>query len=324
MQAPARSATASLLHSADRQVLSGHEHPGRSTGPSCDGVACAEKSANLFSGSRNIQVVCRLRPRPPGAAPNNCMTLENGARTIRIQPPSAGTSQPRPPPLDFTFDHIFEEHTSQAAVFQKLGKPLVEAVCAGFNATVLAYGQSSSGKTHTIIGETDDSGKNDTLCTAEGRHQAGESSSLRQPGSLSKEKEGEGLLPRMIAYLFAWMKENQSLEVGRAARVSAVEIYNESVTDLISGKTGLKIQQQGKSGPVTVVGLQEEHVTGPAETLEILERTTRARRAGFTRMNAESSRSHFIFSITVQETSVATGTEERTGVFFCFQLDRAF
>ncbi|PHJ20515.1 kinesin [Cystoisospora suis] len=310
--ATTRSLTASVAHNVDRHpVTREYEQASASTGSSReDGGGCSpDKPKSLFSGSRNIQVVCRLRPRPAGAvASNHCMTLENGARTIRIQPPSAGASQPRPPPLDFTFDHVFDEQASQAAVFQKLGKPLVEAVCSGFNATVLAYGQSSSGKTHTIIGDTDDSAKNEAGCTPESRQQAGESSPPRQHESpRPTEKEGDGLLPRMIAYLFAWMKENQSLEVGRAARVSAVEIYNETVTDLISGKTGLRIQQQGKSGPVTVVGLQEEHVTGPAQTLAVLERTTRARRAGFTRMNAESSRSHFIFSITVQETSVATG-----------------
>jgi DNA replication protein DnaC len=50
----------------------------------------------------------------------------------------------------FTFDHVFNERSSQTEVYEKCVKELVMACFEGYNAAVLAYGQTGSGKTYTM------------------------------------------------------------------------------------------------------------------------------------------------------------------------------
>jgi kinesin family protein 5 len=80
----------------------------------------------------------------------------------------------------FTFDHVFQPNCSQEEVYSAVGHEVVEAAFEGFNGTVFAYGQTSSGKTHTCIGPD---------CS---------DSSTR------------GILPRMIGHLFQRIKEEPS------------------------------------------------------------------------------------------------------------------
>ncbi|KFG38312.1 putative kinesin [Toxoplasma gondii FOU] len=190
---------------------------------------------------------------------------------------------------EFTFDYVFGENSSQQAIFERIGRPLVLSVCSGFNATLLAYGQSSSGKTYTIIGDRENDDERGDR----------------------KLRECDGLLPRMINGIFTWIKANENAAVKRCVRTAAVEIYNENIRDLISGKCGLKVQRQkqnkGSQGGVAIVGLQDKLVREPHEALSVLEKAIKARRAAATRMNADSSRSHFIFCITIQEIVLNTG-----------------
>ena len=50
------------------------------------------------------------------------------------------------------FDHVFDMDSTQEDVFQKVGQPVLNNILDGFNGTILAYGQTSSGKTHTMQG----------------------------------------------------------------------------------------------------------------------------------------------------------------------------
>ncbi|PFH36002.1 putative kinesin [Besnoitia besnoiti] len=333
--------------------------------------------------SRNIQVVCRLRPmtKEKGACVDpkhseRALTVPSSAsgrastNTIHARYPSSlsstsvnSTGTGNRLAQDFVFDHVFGEDSSQASVFEKIGSQLVHAVCSGFNATILAYGQSSSGKTYTIIGDhaSEEGFSDGGAAHGEGIHsidaqQTCETSERRRrgvpgsdhgdslgvvkgtpslshdgmaDGSIGNERtqtrkredgktsgspnvgDGDGLLPRMIQALFTWMKHHEDPRVRRRVLVAAIEIYNENVRDLIGGKCGLKIQRRKHrrkgEGCVSIVGLQEESPQSPVEAFAILDKTIKARRAGSTRMNAESSRSHFIFSLTLEETLLETG-----------------
>ena len=52
----------------------------------------------------------------------------------------------------FSFDEAGDETTTQEEVFEKVGRPIADAVINGFNGTIFAYGQTGSGKTHTMHG----------------------------------------------------------------------------------------------------------------------------------------------------------------------------
>ncbi|XP_015185589.1 PREDICTED: kinesin heavy chain-like isoform X1 [Polistes dominula] len=58
----------------------------------------------------------------------------------------------------FNFDHIFDETTSNKDVFDTVIKPIVDAAVNGFNGTVIAYGQTSSEKTFTMMGGLNEPG----------------------------------------------------------------------------------------------------------------------------------------------------------------------
>lgn len=53
----------------------------------------------------------------------------------------------------FTFDRAFGPDSKQADVYHSVVAPLIEEVLAGYNCTVFAYGQTGTGKTHTMVGD---------------------------------------------------------------------------------------------------------------------------------------------------------------------------
>jgi len=52
----------------------------------------------------------------------------------------------------FTYDAVFGQNSQQTDIYDSV-KGIIDAVCAGYNGTIVAYGQTGSGKTHTIFGE---------------------------------------------------------------------------------------------------------------------------------------------------------------------------
>ena len=53
----------------------------------------------------------------------------------------------------FHFDRVFSMDASNRAVYEEVGRPLVDSVVTGFNGTLMAYGQTGTGKTHTVGSE---------------------------------------------------------------------------------------------------------------------------------------------------------------------------
>lgn len=53
----------------------------------------------------------------------------------------------------FTFDRAFGPESKQSEVYHSVVAPLIEEVLAGYNCTVFAYGQTGTGKTHTMVGD---------------------------------------------------------------------------------------------------------------------------------------------------------------------------
>ncbi|CAK9831931.1 Centromere-associated protein E [Anthophora retusa] len=163
----------------------------------------------------------------------------------------------------FCFDHIFDVNTSNLDVFDTIVKPIVNASVNGFNGTVFAYGQTSSGKTYTMMGTT----------------------------------EEPGIVPLTIQHMFDAITNTMGREF--LLRVSYLEIYNEKVNDLLN-KSGidLKIKEDG-NGQV-ILKCKEEITNCPENVLSIMKKGDKNRRIGETNMNERSSRSHTIFRITIE------------------------
>lgn len=177
----------------------------------------------------------------------------------------------------FTFDKTFGQNSKQCEVYHTVVSPLIEEVLSGYNCTVFAYGQTGTGKTHTMIG---------TECPE-----------LKS----SWDDDSEiGIIPRALSHLF---DELRLMEVEFSMRISYLELYNEELCDLLSTEDSTKIRiydDSTKKGSVIIQGLEEIPVHSKDDVYKLLEKGKERRKTATTLMNAQSSRSHTVFSILVQ------------------------
>ena len=170
----------------------------------------------------------------------------------------------------YTVDRVFDAGQSNEVLYKETTLSLVRQVVEeGLNATVLAYGQTSSGKTHTMRGSEED----------------------------------PGVIPRAVVDLFRSVQAVDPGSVDRkdelAVAVSYMEIYNEDIRDLLAdAQTALAIGSKADGG-VVVQGLSEHVVQSVDEVMALLDKGDANRRVGETKMNARSSRSHAIFRLAV-------------------------
>ncbi|KAI8580101.1 hypothetical protein K450DRAFT_156383, partial [Umbelopsis ramanniana AG] len=187
-------------------------------------------------------------------------------------------------PKPFTFDCIFGPTSTQEQVFNEVGSRLVERFLNGYNATVLAYGQTSSGKTYTMGTEK--------MCQS---HDLGD----------------EGIVPRAVSYLF---EKLQAEETNRAiqsatsaipAFISFIEIYNEELIDLLNdappeARPAITVREDMK-GQLIWSGVTEATASSVEQVMRYLEQGTQNRATGSTDMNEKSSRSHAIFTVMLRQ-----------------------
>ncbi|EPS69859.1 hypothetical protein M569_04902, partial [Genlisea aurea] len=176
----------------------------------------------------------------------------------------------------FTFDSVADVNSKQLHIFEHIGAPLVENCLSGFNSSVFAYGQTGSGKTYTIWG----------------------------PSNALLHEDHQGLAPRVFQRLFERIEEEQLKQADRQlmymCRCSFLEIYNEQITDLLDpGQKSLQIREDVKTG-VYVENLREECVSSMKDVSQLLMKGLSNRRTSATHVNAESSRSHSVFTCVIE------------------------
>jgi len=199
--------------------------------------------------------------------------------TVKEKPQSSMTKT-------FQFDKVFGVKSKQIDVYRSVVEPLIGQVMSGYNCTVFAYGQTGTGKTFTMEGGD---GRDDPNMTWE-----------NDPTS--------GIIPRSLAQLFDELRVQQEAEF--SVRVSFLELYNEEIFDLLSATddtTRLRLYEDStRKGSVIIQGLEEVQVHSKKEVYQILERGSEKRQTAATLMNAHSSRSHTVFTVTVhmKESSV--------------------
>ena len=215
-----------------------------------------------------IKVVCRFRPlnaKELQISNSICVDILPGKRSVSV--PQGNCS-----PLVFTLDYIFSPSVSQEEVYEISSKSIIEAVLEGFNGTVLAYGQTSSGKTFTMSGAS------------------------------FYNHETMGIIPRMISHVFDHIScADEHLEF--TVKVGYCEIYMERVKDLLDPhRENLKIHEDKIKG-IYIGDLTEVYTNCENDVHELMKQGGDNREVGYTDMNAGSSRSHAIFLVTITQTN---------------------
>lgn len=103
----------------------------------------------------NVRVVIRVRPLNNdelSAGYKKIVFTDRVTNTVSVFNPKASNEEL---PKTFTFDIIFGTESSQVDVYNEVARPIVEKVLAGYNGTILAYGQTGTGKTHTMEGTSE-------------------------------------------------------------------------------------------------------------------------------------------------------------------------
>ncbi|XP_004067387.1 kinesin-like protein KIF7 [Oryzias latipes] len=226
-----------------------------------------------------VQVAVRVRPLLPKEllhCHESCITVDPDLRRVTL-----GHDR------HFVCDFLFEETACQEDVYSASVQPLIDAFFQGFNATVFAYGQTGSGKTYTI-GEANISSFRD---------------------------EEQGIIPRAVADVFKLLDENDLTDF--SVRVSYLEIYKEEFKDLLEIETASKdILIREDKGNIVLCGVKECEVEALDEVLSFLESGNTARHTGATQMNPNSSRSHTIFTLYLDQrrgSSRPNGTTASSG-----------
>ncbi|KAF7822856.1 Kinesin-like protein KIN-14N [Senna tora] len=235
----------------------------------------------------NIRVFCRVRPLLPDESCNAegkfisyPTSMETSGRGIDLTQGGQKHS--------FTFDKVFTPDTSQEEVFVEISQ-LVQSALDGYKVCIFAYGQTGSGKTYTMMG---------------------------RPGHPGE----KGLIPRSLEQIF---QTRQSLEPQGwkyELQVSMLEIYNETIRDLLStNRSSLDVTRvengtPGKqytikhdaNGNTHVSDLTVVDVQSAKEVAFLLNQAAHSRSVGKTQMNEQSSRSHFVFTLRIYGVNEST------------------
>ncbi|XP_013888743.1 kinesin heavy chain isoform 5C [Austrofundulus limnaeus] len=212
----------------------------------------------------NIKVLCRFRPLNQSEIVRGDLFLPKfqGDDTVAV----GGKS--------YAFDRVFPTNTTQEQVYNTCAKQIVKDVLSGYNGTIFAYGQTSSGKTHTMEGK------------------------LHDPHQM-------GIIPRIAEdifnHIFA-MDENLEFHI----KVSYFEIYMDKIRDLLDvTKTNLSVHEDKNRVPY-VKGCTERFVSSPDEVMDVIDEGKSNRHVAVTNMNEHSSRSHSIFLINIKQENMET------------------
>ncbi|GAX21154.1 centromeric protein E [Fistulifera solaris] len=164
----------------------------------------------------------------------------------------------------YTLDHVYGPEATTEALFDRSVLGLVHAAMDGYHTSVLAYGQTSTGKTFTMTGTPNH----------------------------------PGLIPLSIQECFKYLKHRKQ---GREylLRVSYLEVYKEHIRDLLAA-SAVPIRLFDSNDGLVIKGLQEEVVTSPEEVFALLEEGEARRQVGATSMNQHSSRSHVLLRLWIE------------------------
>ncbi|KAF1874741.1 hypothetical protein Lal_00007355 [Lupinus albus] len=211
-----------------------------------------------------VRVAVRLRPRnaeesEADADFADCVELQPELKRLKLRKNNWDTDT-------YQFDEVLTEFASQKRVYEVVARPVVEIVLGGYNGTIMAYGQTGTGKTYTLgrLGEEDTAAR--------------------------------GIMVRAMEDIFA----NVSFKTDSVS-VSYLQLYMETIQDLLDpANDNITIVEDPKTGDVSLPGATLVEIRDQQSFIELLRLGEAQRFAANTKLNTESSRSHAILMVHVK------------------------
>ncbi|XP_062227967.1 kinesin-like protein KIN-UB isoform X2 [Phragmites australis] len=211
-----------------------------------------------------VRVAVRLRPRnaeelAADADFGDCVELQPELKRLKLRKNNWESET-------YQFDEVLTEFSSQKRVYEVVAKPVVESVLEGYNGTVMAYGQTGTGKTFTL-----------------GRL-GGEDTAAR------------GIMVRAMEDILADITPETD-----SVSVSYLQLYMEMIQDLLDPvNDNIAIVEDPRTGDVSLPGATIVEVRDQKSFVDLLRVGEAHRIAANTKLNTESSRSHAILMVNVR------------------------
>ncbi|KAJ8551678.1 hypothetical protein K7X08_021693 [Anisodus acutangulus] len=209
-----------------------------------------------------VRVAIRVRPRNAeelsDADYTDCVKVQPELKKLKLRKNNWSSEF-------YKFDEVFAESASQKRIYETVAKPVVESVLNGYNGTVMAYGQTGTGKTYTL-------------------------------GRLGKDDVSErGIMVRALEDIII-----NTTPTSDSVEMSFLQLYTESIQDLLAPeKINIPIVEDAKTGEVSVPGATVVKIHDLDHFLQLLHIGESNRLAANTKLNTESSRSHAILMIPI-------------------------
>jgi kinesin family protein C1 len=222
----------------------------------------------------NVRVFCRVRPPSPRetseASASICLETLPDVATVHLRLGPEKSSS-------YAFNRVFSQESTQEDVFGEVSG-LVQSALDGYNVCLFSYGQTGSGKTHTMLGGSDATSR--------------------------------GIIPRAVEKVVEASKINEVKGWSYTLKASYVEIYNETIRDLLStvGHSDTTHKIIHENGSTTISGVTTAIVESVEQANVLVRKAAGARKVEATRMNAHSSRSHAVFILHVSGEHASSGT----------------
>lgn len=223
-----------------------------------------------------VRVAIRVRPRNAQELSDadyaDCVELQPELKKLKLRKNNWNSEF-------YKFDEVFAESASQKRIYETVAKPVVESVLNGYNGTVMAYGQTGTGKTYTV-------------------------------GRLGKDDVSErGIMVRALEDIIV-----NTTPSSDSVEMSFLQLYMESIQDLLAPeKINIPIIEDAKTGEVSVPGATVVKIQDLDHFLQLLQIGEANRLAANTKLNTESSRSHAILMVNIRK---SVNNDEETGSSF--------
>ena len=220
-------------------------------------------------GGQAVKVVIRTRPTASFAQENIQVGEDRSQLTVRIPKGDNPNAQDS---WSWKFDSVLH-NASQETVYSEQVAPIIQSVLAGYNGTVMCYGQTGAGKTFTQIGSLES-------------------------------YQNRGITPRAVADIFQYVSEHPQFEATVA--VSYVEIYQDTLIDLLSTlptaepTTEALNLVEDKNGSTSVKNLRVQPVGSEEDALALLFEGQANRQMANHQLNRTSTRGHAIFTVHIK------------------------
>ncbi|PHU00098.1 Armadillo repeat-containing kinesin-like protein 1 [Capsicum chinense] len=223
-----------------------------------------------------VRVTIRVRPRNAEELSDadyaDCVEVQPELKKLKLRKNNWNSEF-------YKFDEVFAESASQKRIYETVAKPVVESVLNGYNGTVMAYGQTGTGKTYTL-------------------------------GRLGKDDVSErGIMVRALEDIIV-----NTTPTSDSVEMSFLQLYMESIQDLLAPeKINIPIVEDAKTGEVSVPGATVVKIQDLDHFLQLLQIGEANRLAANTKLNTESSRSHAILMVNIRK---SVKNDEETGSSF--------